>query len=323
MRADRLLAMLMLLQTRGQLTARQLAAELEVSERTIYRDVTALSASGVPIYTEGGPGGGIALLEEYHTSLTGLNADEVQALSMLNIPEPLVRLGVAPNLKAALLKLSAAMPDSTRQAEAHTRQRIHLDTRGWFEAEESTPHLQTIQQAVWQENLIELTFRGDFETVLTQTVSPYGLVAKANAWHLVAERNTHLSVIRVARITTVRLLDQTFIRPTDFDLTAFWQTWCANFEASRPHYTVTARISPMLARHLPGLLKNKPVQLNTPPPQSSDGWQTVTLSFESFEDARTRILGLGNAIEVREPLALRLSVMDYAEQISIVYRSTS
>ena len=310
--------MLMLLQTRGRLTARQLAAELEVSERTIYRDVTALSASGVPVYTEGGPGGGIALLEEYRTSLTGLNADEVQALSMLNIPEPLVRLGVAPNLKAALLKLSAAMPDSTRQAEVRARQRIHLDARAWFEAEEATPQLQTIQKAAWQDQLLELTFTGDFNTPLAQIVAPYGLVAKANAWHLVAERAGHLGVIRVARVTAARLLDQPFTRPADFELSAFWADWCAEYEASRPHFDVTARVSPLLARMLSGPVAPP----NLPPPQDRNGWQTMTLTFEHFAEARRRILGWGNAIEVLEPLALRMCVMDYAEQISKVYRTS-
>ncbi|RPH59405.1 MAG: HTH domain-containing protein, partial [Chloroflexi bacterium] len=151
MRADRLLALLMLLQTRGTLTAQALAAELEVTERTIYRDVTALSAAGVPVYTERGPGGGIALVESYQTDLTGLRPEEAQALSMLAIPEPLVRLGVGTELKAALLKLSAAIPAAAREKQAQARQRIHLDAAWWFQPEEPTPHLPALQQAVWQD----------------------------------------------------------------------------------------------------------------------------------------------------------------------------
>jgi predicted DNA-binding transcriptional regulator YafY len=137
MRADRLISLLMLLQTRGTLTARELASELEVTERTIYRDVTALSASGVPVYTERGPGGGVALVENYRTNLTGLNPAEVRALFMLSIPAALDQLGVGDELRTALLKLSAAIPNSRRADETSARQRIHLDATGWFQAARS------------------------------------------------------------------------------------------------------------------------------------------------------------------------------------------
>ena len=143
MRADRLLSLLMLLQARGRMTAQELAAELEVSERTIYRDINALSASGVPVYAESGPGGGCALLDSYRTNLTGLTADEARALFMLNIPAALDQLGVTQELKAALLKLSAALPEARRRDEERIRQRIHLDSTWWFQAEEPLPHLQT------------------------------------------------------------------------------------------------------------------------------------------------------------------------------------
>src|SRR5512136_703550 len=136
MRADRLLSLLMLLQARGRMTAQELAAELEVSERTIYRDINALSASGVPVYAESGPGGGCALLDSYRTNLTGLDQDEVRALFMLSIPAPLDQLGVSQELRTALLKLSAALPDTRRGDEERTRQRIHLDSTWWFQPEE-------------------------------------------------------------------------------------------------------------------------------------------------------------------------------------------
>ena len=320
MRADRLLSLLMLLQTRGRLTARQLAIELEVSERTIYRDVIALNAAGIPVYTEGGHGGGISLVESYRTDLTGLRPEEAQALSMLNIPEPLVRLGVGQELKAALLKLSAAVPPSVREKQAHARHRIHLDAAWWFQPEESTPYLQIIQQAVWQDRLLQINYRDDFNTINEQIVAPYGLVAKASIWYLIFSREGHIRSRRVSRIVSAAMLPQSFERPVDFDLAAFWQKWCADYENDRPQYEVRALILPSLAARLPRpLRKDQPDILNTPPAMQRDDWQAITLTFENFETARTHILGFGGAIVVLEPLALRRSVADFAQQIRTLY----
>ena len=311
MRADRLLSLLMLLQTRGTLTARALAAELEVTERTIYRDVTALSASGVPVYTERGPGGGIALVEDYRTNLTGLNADEVRALFMLSIPAPLDQLGVGDELRMALLKLSAALPVSRRADESTARQKIHLDAAGWFQPEEPTPHLKTIQSALWSNRQLEITYRSDFSADVEVLIAPYGLVAKANVWYLVGAREDHLRVLRISRIRQASLRAESFERPATFDLPGFWKTWCDEFESNRSQFPVTLRVSPTLAQILS---ENRPETLTSPPAIEPDGWQTITLTFESLEAARTRILGYGGAAEVLAPLALRLSLADFARQ---------
>jgi len=322
MRADRLLSLTMLLQTRGRLTARQLASELDVSERTIYRDVVALNAAGIPIYTEDGHGGGICLVESYRTDLTGLRPEEAQALSMLNIPEPLVRLGVGQELKAALLKLSAAVPPGVREKQAQAHQRIHLDAAWWFQPEEPTPYLQTIQQAIWQDRLLQITFRGDFDTLIEQIVAPYGLVAKASIWYLVFSREGRMRARRVSRIVSAVLQPQSFERPPGFDLAAFWQKWCANYENDRPRYDVHALVLLSLVAHLAPLLReNQSDTLETPPAVRREGWQAVTLTFENFEAARTSILGFGGAIEVLEPLALRRSVADFSQQTRSLYVS--
>ena len=312
MRADRILSLLMLLQTRGAQTARSLATELEVTERTIYRDVTALSAAGIPVYTERGPGGGIALVEDYRTNLTGLNADEVRALFMLSIPAPLDQLGVGDELRMALLKLSAALPGSRRADEAAARQRIHLDAAWWFQSEEPTPHLKTIQSALWSDRSLDITYRSDFAAEVGMVIAPYGLVAKASVWYLVGARDDHLRVLRVSRIQQARLRDERFEHPPAFDLPSFWKSWCEEFESSRPQIPVTLRVSPSLAKIL---AENRPETLMAPPVIAADGWQTLTLTFESIEAARTRILGYGGAAEVLEPLALRRSVQDFAAQI--------
>lgn len=319
MRADRLLSILMLLETRGKMTARQLAEELEVSERTIYRDIVALNTSGVPIYTEDGPGGGISLVEEYKTDLTGLNADEVRALAMLNIPEPLVKLGVGRELNAALLKLSASLPTASRENEIRTRQRIHLDASWWFERDEPVPHLSTIQQALFQERKLQLTWRG-FKTNIEQILDPYGLVAKSNTWYLVAGQQDHSRVLRVSKIIASQMLEETFEYPQEFDLPVFWKSWCEDFQNTRPIFTVTARVLPELIEHLPRLFSdNRKGVLAQKGTTDEQGRLTLTLHFENLESARSHILGLGRAIEVLEPLSLRMSVCDFANQISSLY----
>lgn len=326
MRADRLLSILMLLQSRGRMTAGELACELEVSERTIYRDLDALSAAGVPVYAERGPGGGCALLDSYRTTLTGLTQEEVRALFMLSIPAPLAELGVDQELKMALLKLSAALPATRRQDEERARQRIHLDSSGWFETRESVPHLQTLQRAVWEDRKLHLTYRLRFGAQAEWLVEPYGLVAKANVWHLVCAREGHLRVYRVSQVLEASISDESFERPDDFDLAAFWQGWCAEVEENRPYYPVIVRVAQDLAPWLPQYFgepireevaraQSTPVQgVETGSPDTA-GWLTVTLLFESLHEARERLLGFGGAVEVVAPVALRLGVVDFARQI--------
>lgn len=319
MRADRLLSLLMLLQTRGRMTAEALAAELEVSVRTIYRDLTALSVSGIPVYCERGPGGGVALVEEYRTTLTGLTPDEARALFMMSVPAPLEQLGVDRELKAALLKLSASLPDSRRSDESRARQRIHLDSSWWFQTEEAVPSLQILQQAVWNDRMIRLKFRTFFGRQVEQVIAPYGLVAKANLWHLVYDREGTIRVVRISQVTEAELLAETFVRPAEFDLAAFWEKWCADYE-SQPPFVARVRVSPQVLTSLPYHLDERFRNLgeqNAPP--DPDGWVTLDLPFESFETARTRLLGLGRAVEVLEPEPLRKSIIDFAEQIVNFY----
>jgi predicted DNA-binding transcriptional regulator YafY len=323
MRADRLLALLMLLQTRGRMTAENLADELEVSVRTIYRDLTALSASGVPVYCARGPGGGVALVEEYRTTLTGLTPDEVRALFMMSVPAPLAQLGVGQELKAAMLKLSASLPDSRRNDEARARQRIHLDSSWWFQAEDAVPSLQVLQQAIWNDRKLRMKFRTNFGRQVEQVVAPYGLVAKANLWHLIYAWESVIRVLRVSHVLTAEVLEETFTRPLDFDLVAFWEKWCADYE-SQPPFVAHVRVSPQIRRSLRYYLDERFRSLSTKNIQiDPDGWVTLDLPFESFDTARMRLLGLGRAVEVLEPEPLRKSIIDFAEQIINFYQEKS
>jgi len=320
MRADRLLSILMLLQARGQMTAQDLANELEVSVRTIYRDLDALSVAGVPVYAERGPGGGCALLDSYRTTLTGLTGDEVRALFMLSVPAPLAELGVDGELKAALLKLSAALPATRRSDEALARQRIHLDSVGWFESQEPVPHLHTCQQAVWEDRELQVTYQLPWEAQAEWRLQPYGLVAKASTWYLVCARKDHVRALRVSGMLAARLRDETFRRPADFDLASFWQAWCAEVERNRPRYPVAVRVAAEFVRWLPfyfGETIHREIEQAGPP--DAQGRLRLTLIFESLEAARERILSFGQAVEVLAPPALRYSVLDYAQQTVALY----
>jgi predicted DNA-binding transcriptional regulator YafY len=319
MRADRLLSLLMLLQTRGRLTAKKLAQELEVSERTIYRDINALSAAGVPVYGEPGLEGGYALLDSYRTNLTGLTEGEVRALFMLSIPEALTKLGVGQELKVALLKLSAALPDARRRDEERVRRRFHLDSTPWFQGEEPVPHLQTVHQAVWQDRKLYLTYRLPFAIEVKHLVEPYGLVAKAGVWYLVYARDG-MRIHRVSDLADARMSDESFERPADFDLAAFWKEWCAEREKSRTFFPVTVRVAPDFVSELPRYFGTRVrATIAQAGPPDDEGWITLELPFESLGAARERILGLGRAVEVLEPQALRMSVVDFAVQIVALY----
>jgi predicted DNA-binding transcriptional regulator YafY len=321
------------LQARGRMTAQELARELEVSERTIYRDINALSASGVPVYAESGPGGGCALLDSYRTNLTGLTADEARALFMLSIPAPLAQLGVTQELKAALLKLSAALPEARRHDEERIRQRIYLDSLTWFQGEDAVPHLPTIYRAVWDDRRVAITLRVQFgaflQTQIEQVIAPYGLVAKVGVWHIVAARHDaahpgaahddQLRVYRAADVIEARLLDEPFTRCANFDLVEFWQTWCDGVEQHRPRYEATLRLAAHFVPHAHHYLGEDVRAAIAQAAPDEQGRVQIAVVFESLEEARARCLSLGRAVEVLEPEALRQSIIDYAEQIRKVY----
>lgn len=316
MRADRLLSLLMLLQSRGRLTAAALARELEVSERTIYRDIDALSAAGVPIYGERGPDGGYALLDSYRTDLTGLTAGETRALFLLSIPSALADLGLDEEMAQALRKLAAALPGARRGEEARVRQRFYLDPQDWRGAQRNPSHLATLQQAVWEDRRVDIAYHLPSGPLVKQRIAALGLVAKAGDWRVVTVVDGRVLAYAVSELTEVRLTDEHFARPTDFDLRAAWEAWRAGY-TTRPRYAMTLRVDGWLASQLAryGIeadAENGAVE--------EDGCVTVVASGESFEDARARVLALGGAVEVVAPEPLRRSVADYAEQITRRYR---
>lgn len=319
MRADRLLSLLLLLQARGRMTAQELAGKLEVSERTVYRDLSALGMAGVPVYTERGPGGGCALMEGYRTNLTGLTEAEVHTLFMSGAASPLQDLGLGPAMEAALLKLLAALPKQRRGEAERARQRLHVDAAGWGRPGEPVPHLRAIQEAVWQDRRVRMVYRHGKEEG-ERVVEPLGLVFKVNIWYLVARSAGEPRVFRVSRVAEVAPLEETFERPADFDLAAYWTDSCARFEASWQRYAARLRVSPELTPFLQFTFSEGTY---TPLDQAgladADGWLTVTCTFDSFEAARTRVLGLGTEVEVIEPAELRAGVSELAASVARFY----
>jgi predicted DNA-binding transcriptional regulator YafY len=306
MRADRLLSILMLLQTRGQMTAQELADRLEVSTRTIYRDLDALSTAGVPVYAERGPAGGCRLLESYRTNLTGLKEAEVRALFMFTVPRLLADVGAAKESESALLKLTAALPAPFRQDAELVQQRIHLDPLGWFQGEETSPWLPLLQEAIWQEQRLRLEYRRSDGQWVRRLVEPYGLVAKAGIWYLVAGNFGRPYTFRVSRIHQAAMSGSHFQRPPQFDLVSYWQEWCAAFEKSRQQVEVTLAVQPA---GLPLLVQAFGEGMHNLLAQSEgtdeQGRIRLTLTLDSEENACVRLLGLGPAVEVVAPASLR------------------
>jgi predicted DNA-binding transcriptional regulator YafY len=310
---------MMLLQTRGQMTAEELANELEVSKRTIYRDIDALSMAGVPVYANGGPGGGYALLDSYRTTLTGLNEDEIRALFILTIPSPISDLGVSQQLKAAILKLTSTLAGDHHKHVDYLRQRLHLDAASWFQTDEPVPHLKVVQEAVWQDRQLVLSYRRRNGAVSERTISPYGLVAKASIWYLVAATDNGMRVYRVSRIEAVQITQTHFARPQDFDLAKFWADWVIGYKASLLKYPVTLRIGPDLIPVLPYILGEGVQSLVEQAEPDSEGWRVVDYTFERIEEAQAYVLGMGASVDVIAPEELRVSVLKLATDVVAHY----
>jgi predicted DNA-binding transcriptional regulator YafY len=308
----------MLLQTKGMMTAQELSERLEVSPRTIYRDLDALSAAGVPVYAERGPQGGCMLLESYRTNLTGLKEDEVRALFMFTVPGLLADLGAAKASEAAMLKLTAALPVPFQQNVAELRNRIHLDAAPWFQPEEPTPHLPLIQEAVWQQRRVRLDYRRGDGLWIKRLVAPYGLVAKSSIWYVVVGFHDRCWVYRVSRIQEAELTDSEFERPSDFDLADYWTQWCRDFEERQAKFVVTLQALPAAVPNLAQVFGDGFYQVMADATEEN-GRLTFNLTFASEEAACQQLLGLGNALIIVNPHTLRQKIRDMSQQLLTLY----
>jgi predicted DNA-binding transcriptional regulator YafY len=243
MRASRLVSLLLLLQTRGQMTAAELALELEVSERTVFRDVEALSVAGVPIYCERGPLGGVRLVDGYRTRLTGMTPEEAEALFLSGLPGPAAELGLGTVMTAARLKVLAALPTELRARASRLVERFHLDAAAWFRSSDSVPYLPALSQAVWVGHRLRIRYRRGDDAV-ERVVDPLGVVLKAGDWYLVGASDGQNRTYRVSRVSAVEVLGEPFERPPNFDLAAYWRESTAAFEREIPRVEVMAMVRP-------------------------------------------------------------------------------
>ena len=326
MRADRLLSILLLLQTHGRLTTRELARRMEVTERTIHRDMEALCIAGVPIVSERGAAGGWELAEEYRTNLTGLNPAEVQALA-LTPNRVLADLGLDKASDAAFIKFLAALPTLGRRDAEYMRGRIYVDLTGWRQHDEPAPFLPVIQDALWQDRQLALFYRRTDGQVVERTVHPLGLVAKLNVWYLIAgvegdDGVTSQRTYRVSRVQAAKLADAPSSRPKDFDLVAYWQQSQVDFKASLPRFPASVRVAPEALVHLRYVCRNARIDLVEPAtPPGAEGWLPLELRYEAERDAAEALLALGASLEVVEPLSLREKIVQLAEGIVAFYQA--
>jgi predicted DNA-binding transcriptional regulator YafY len=318
MRADRLLSLLMFLQNRGRTTTDRLAEELEVSRRTIVRDLYALRVAGFPVYTERGPHGGVYLHEDFRVRLTDLTQDELAALFTFSVPAPLADLGMGAEAKGALLKLAAALPAARQDVERDVRSRLYLDPNPWRASRERIPTLSTLRQAVWEDRWVRATFLRVRQIPIEHEIAPYALVAKGRAWYVVwRRRDGELRVDRASDVIEAKLMDETFDRPPGFDLAGFWTAWAAAYETSRWFFPVTLRTT---AEALPSLERDlgRRIRRTGDAEQGSMSIE-VEMTFDHFEHARAALLAYGGAVEVIEPDALRLSIADFGRRIVETY----
>jgi len=329
-RADRLVSLVLLLQGPGSSTAGALASELGVSVRTIYRDLEALGAAGVPVITEAGPGGGCRLMEGYRFPLRGLRPDEAEALLILGVPAAIRELGLDRALDAAHRQirvtagLTAAPGAQEQGAPPAGGALVHLDMPRWFGGQEEVPCLRDLARALRLGHRVQFRYtRQDGGNGKPRVVGPLGLVNKAGSWYLVAapgtgepERGGEVRVFRAGRIRGARVLPVAWRRPADFDLASFWVRWSAEFAASRSRLEVTLRASPEAIAVFPEIFGQAVrAALEAAPLPEADGWRVVTLSFEHELAAAYRLAGFGDQVEVLAPPTLRARLVTTAREI--------
>jgi predicted DNA-binding transcriptional regulator YafY len=309
MRADRLLSILLVMQSARRVTARELAGRLEVSERTILRDMDALSGSGIPVVAERGNGGGWSLLENYQTKLTGLNAAEIRALFVSHPARLIADLGLKHQAEAAVMKLQASLPAGVREHAELARRRILIDPRGWRDPAESVSCLPILLDAVWRGKQVRFIYARELCDAAERTVHPLGLVAKGSTWYLVAKVDGETRTYRVSRMREANALDQNAQYPPDFDLGAYWERSASEFREKLPRYYATFLAKPSVMRWI--RYRGWRLEEETPEP---DGVR-VKLRFDIEDEAVQFALSFGGDVEVIEPSELRGRVLAGARAI--------
>jgi predicted DNA-binding transcriptional regulator YafY len=322
MRASRLLSILTTLQARGQVTAPELADTCEVSVRTIYRDIDALAAAGVPVYADRGAEGGYRLLDGYRVRLNGLSQPEAEALFMTGLPGPAAALGLEPAMLAAQTKLMAALPANLRPNAGRMQERFHLDAPSWFGEAEQPKHLRAVASAVLRENLIEIRYQS-WRAEKRRRVAPLGLVLKGGSWYLAGHVDSSVRTYRVARVLDCNVLEDHFVRPADFDLAAYWQAATIRLEAEMHPNIATVRLSPFGIKLL-NALSQPYVRTRTRIEDAADtaGWRIAEVPIgKTVWHAAAELLRLGAEAEVLAPAELRDRMAELTPAMAARYQT--
>ncbi|HEY6374122.1 MAG TPA: WYL domain-containing protein [Edaphobacter sp.] len=316
MRSDRLLSALLLLQAHGRLTGRELAERLEVSARTVHRDMESLSASGVPVYALRGAQGGWQLDETWRTQVPSLSEPELRALLMAQ-PRVIGNTHLEAAAERALEKLMAALPTSLRTSAASIRQRLYVDPTGWRGPTEDLSALPIVQDALSLDRKLAFHYNQPGRQQIERTVDPLGLIAKGNNWYLFADTPQGFRTYTVARIEKPRLLDQPSHRPAHFDLPTAWKASTERYQTERPAYYATLSIEPRTAEWISIWRTTTPA----PHPQTAlpKDWKTLRIEFDHEGEAAFFALGLGIRAIVVEPEALRTHIA--ADIAALIRRS--
>ena len=321
MRSDRLLATLLLLQTHGRLPAPEIARRLEVSTRTVQRDVEALSAAGVPVYCERGRRGGVVLVEGYRTDVTGMTDDEVRALVALGASSD---GALGPALASASRKLLAALPEARRDGVDRARRRLLVEHQGWRRAPEDLPALPALDAALVADERIRMRYAtGDTPRATWRTVDPYGLVSKAGTWYLVAAHRGRPKMYRVSRVRAVTATGTPARRPDERDLAEVWGELRDRLETAGEDVEVRLLVDPDWA---PTLRRVHVAQLAGPwraEGTAPDGRERLAAPFRSVLAARAALLGYGEAVEVLAPVELRAEMAATAARVVARYTGSS
>ena len=319
MRAGRLLTILLLLQTRGRMSAQALASELEASVRTVFRDVDQLSAAGIPVWAERGRNGGFQLQEGWRTKLTGLTTEEASAIFLAGLPGPAAQLGLGEAMTSAQLKLLAALPADWQAGAQRVGSRFHLDPVDWFRSAEPVEHLRLVAEAVWHERRLKMRYKS-WTKVSDRVVDPLGLVLKAGTWYVVARSEGETKTFRLSNVQAVEVQTARFSRPRRFDLSKYWSASTKQFETSVYRTKAQLRVSPLGLRRLQSFaptVAESATRTATVPDE--EGWMRVTIPIESPEDAAREMLRLGTEAEVLQPFELRERLKFAIDQLAALY----
>jgi len=303
-----MVSILLLLQAHRRVTARELARRLEVSERTILRDMDALSGSGVPVVAERGAGGGWSLIDGYQVKITGLNAEEIRSVFLAR-PRLMEDLGLQQPSERALLKLRAALPEGSREHADFARQRVLIDTRGWRERGESARLLPVMLDALWRERRVRFVYTRIDGEAAERSGDPLGLVAKGSAWYLVARVDGETRTYRVSRMSAADVLEETAVRPEGFDLAEYWAQSESAFREQLPKYYATFGVDPEVMRWV--RYRGWRLEEET----AAGERMRIRVRFDVEEEALQFALSFGAKLEVLEPAELRERVIESARAI--------